>query len=66
MFLFNDNIIYYIILKLIKIFLIKKDSTIKSFILQEATPVESAKDKISGRVTFEKEDMMRVRITKNY
>lgn len=38
--------------------LAKKDSTIKYFILQEATPMESAKDKISGRILFEKRGMM--------
>ncbi|MFH1233861.1 MAG: hypothetical protein V1649_04420 [Patescibacteria group bacterium] len=37
---------------------IKKDSTIQYFILQEATPLESAKDKISGRISFEKGTMM--------
>ncbi|MFH1773071.1 MAG: hypothetical protein ABH818_01810 [Patescibacteria group bacterium] len=38
--------------------LIKNDSTIKCLILQDATPADSAKDKISGRVSFEKGAMM--------
>lgn len=37
--------------------LIKKNSAIKYFILQEATPIETAKDKISGRISFEKGKM---------
>jgi len=37
--------------------LIENDSNIKYLILQEATPVEKAKDKISGRISFEKGKM---------
>ncbi|MEA3378348.1 MAG: hypothetical protein U9Q69_01790 [Nanoarchaeota archaeon] len=36
----------------------QKDSTIKYLILQKTTPLESAKDKISGRILFEKGEMM--------
>ena len=32
--------------------------SIKYLIIQDATPVESAKDKISGRISFEKEELM--------
>jgi len=38
-------------------FMIKNDSSIKYLILQEATPTEKAKDKISGRIVFEKGEM---------
>lgn len=38
--------------------LIKNDATIKYLILQDATPTESAKDKISGRISFEKGEMV--------
>lgn len=38
--------------------LVEKDPTIKYFILQEATPEEAAKDKISGRILFENGEMM--------
>ena len=34
--------------------------SIKYLIIQDATPVESAKDKISGRISFEKEELMPV------
>ena len=36
---------------------IENDSNIKYLILQEATPAEKAKDKISGRIVFEKGEM---------
>lgn len=36
---------------------IENDSNIKYLILQEATPAEKAKDKISGRISFEKGEM---------
>ncbi len=42
-------------------FLVKSDQSIKNLILQEATPVEEAKDKISGRISFEKGEMMPIR-----
>lgn len=38
--------------------LIKNDSTIGYLILQDATPADSAKDKISGRILFEKGEAM--------
>jgi hypothetical protein len=38
--------------------LIENDSTIKYLIIQNATPIDSVKDKISGRILFEKEEMM--------
>lgn len=38
--------------------LIKNDSAIKYLILQDATPADSAKDKISGRILFEKGEVM--------
>jgi len=37
--------------------LFESDSSIKYLILQEATPVEKIKDKISGRISFEKGEM---------
>ncbi|MEK7564874.1 MAG: hypothetical protein AAB394_02985 [Patescibacteria group bacterium] len=40
--------------------LTKDDMSIKYLIIQDATPVESAKDKISGRISFEKEELMPV------
>ena len=36
----------------------QKDSTVKYFILQETTPLKNAKDKISGRISFEKGEIM--------
>ncbi len=38
--------------------LIKADPTIKYLILQDATPIKDIKNKISGRITFEKGEMM--------
>lgn len=37
--------------------LVNNDQTIKYLIIQDATPSHSAKDKISGRILFEKSDM---------
>ncbi|MDD4476608.1 MAG: hypothetical protein PHY40_00420 [Patescibacteria group bacterium] len=52
----NDEEINKIVEKIHTLF--ESDSSVKYLILQEATPAEKTKDKISGRISFEKGEML--------